>query len=137
MKLPTMPVWVRVKKVQAARITGWAINDERGLTLALDVPGGATVDVSLPYARMNKPEIGHWFLVDENGGTRTVSPQHFEQRYQRAPDPQPVLWPEIQRLASMQPQAELVKKMCEPVQRGGDIFGTRAQMDIVLGKGAA
>lgn len=140
-ELESLPAFTRVKNVRAARITGWADNlKTNSQSLTLDSGCSATcimVDVTASFVRTHQPKIGDYFTIDEEGNERIVSAQRFEQHYRRAVDPKPILWPEIQKLASMQPQAEVIKRMPDPVVRGGDIFGTRAQMDTVLGKGAA
>lgn len=130
--LPPMTKYVRTLPVQAARITGWA-DTGRGATLSLE--GGLTVDVSRTFMRMFHPKIGDYFVVSENSNVRAAPAERFHHDYQPAPNPLPIAWPEIERLASMRPQAEVVKRMPPPVERGGQTFGTRAQMDVVLGRG--
>lgn len=132
---PILPPYVRVLRVTASRISGWAMHDE-GKIFTFTLDSGDSVEVNINFVLQNRPEIGHYYVIDEASRPRTVKPANFEANYARAPDLQPIAWPELEKLASMQPQAVIVTKNVPPsvpVKRELGI-GTMMQMVKMAGR---
>lgn len=127
--LPPFPTYERVTRIEAARITGYALLARGKVGLALDIgqeAGSAYLEVTASFARLHKPSVGDWIIKHETG-IRSVSGERFAAWYQPA-------LPELESMPSMKPQAFVIARDVPPVPKAERELTTRNLMDMVLGK---
>lgn len=125
--LPTMPAYTRIKRVEAARITGWA-QQAHASRFMLTLEGGFEVYVTGRFMRRHMVRIGDYLLKDEEGALSVLTAEKFAQFY--APESKAL--PELESLPSMQPQAQIVRQEFEVPLKPRPVIPTREALDMVL-----
>lgn len=125
--LPTMPAYSRVKRVEAARITGWA-EKACGSRFLLTLEGGAMIEVTGRFMRRCLVKVGDYLLKDERGVLSVLPEVSFKALYA----PVRAALPELEDLPSMRPQAQIVRQEFEVPLKPRPVIPTRTSMDMVL-----
>lgn len=121
--LPTLPAYTRIKRVEAARVTGWMNGDNGRFLLSLE--GGHVIEVTGRFMRRHKIQIGSVIVKDEEGVITAVNEDKFAAWYRPA-------LPELEDLPSMRPQAQIVRQKFEVPLKPRPVIPTRTSMDMVL-----
>lgn len=124
--LPTLPAYTRIKRVEAARITGWA-QHAHASRFMLTLEGGFEVYVTGRFMRRHMVRIGDYLVKDEDDVLSVLTAAKFAQFYTPS-----LALPELESLPSMQPQAQIVRREFEVPLKPRPVIPTREALDMVL-----